>query len=82
MYNRHASICGARHAVLWTDCEHGVAPVDGQPTLHHARLYTRSFSNERLWTGSLRRVTPSLRDARVCADLWKVEKTSDADIGR
>ena len=43
MYNRHASSSGACHAVLWIDCEHGVALVDRQLTLHHAWLYTRSF---------------------------------------
>ena len=64
MYNRHGSIYGACHAVLWTDSEHGVAPV-GQLTLHHApQVVHTQFSNKRLWTGRPRRVTPSLRDAR------------------
>ena len=42
----------------------------------------RRGSNQRLWTGSLRRVTPSFKYARVCADLLKGEKTSDVDVGR
>ena len=30
VYDRHGSIREACRAVLWTDCEQGVAPVDGQ----------------------------------------------------
>ena len=52
---RHASILGTCHAVLRTDCEHGVAPAEWQLTLPHALLVAHTwFSSKRLWTGCWR----------------------------
>ena len=48
-FSRPTSACGQ------AACEERLipAPVDGQPTLHHAQLVVHTqFSNKRLWTGS------------------------------
>ena len=59
---RLESVCN--RAVLWTDCERGVALVDRLQHSHTLfRLHTSSFSSGHLWTGAREeRPIPALVD--------------------